>query len=188
MVGAATAASHISWENQLLLLLCAYRYFHDEEKSYGVPSLGGISAKLWTEDLHETVVLIPVCSDCFCPQEKWWEPGWIFQTNRQSFSSVCCIIFWVFGARTCPETAGLLTASLFLDHIDRFKFHHQPALAISILNSLHWTFTTILCTTQPYLIIVCLSANGESACMLFLTQRRLCNMDVVTAVLMLGHS
>ena len=45
-VGAAAAAPRCHRESQPLLLLCAYRHCHNEEKGHRVPSLGGAGTKL----------------------------------------------------------------------------------------------------------------------------------------------
>ena len=47
-----------------------------------------------------------------------------------------CALCDFLGVGTRPETAKLLTASWFLDHIDRSKFRHLSALPRSILNGL----------------------------------------------------
>lgn len=55
--------------------------------------------------------------------------------------------------------ARSLTTSWLPDHI---KFGHLLSLPMSILNSLHWTFTTWTWLTQPYPVIVPLSVSGRS--------------------------
>ena len=53
-------------------------------------------------------------------------------------SSVYCVIFWVWGVYTHPETAGPPT-SWFPDHTARSRFRHMLALCTVILNGPHWT-------------------------------------------------
>ena len=106
------------------------------KKGHILLSLGGTGTKLWRpsgdKDAHTSLQWL-----CVCPQEEWWQCGLIFRKNMQPFSSVCCMIFWVFGEGTHSETDKLLTASCLPDHIDRPKFHHLSARPKSILNSLH---------------------------------------------------
>ena len=60
-VSAAAAAPRYQW-GQPLLLLCAHWHCHDEEKGHGVPSRAALAPNF--DDLRETMMHVPVCSDC----------------------------------------------------------------------------------------------------------------------------
>ena len=106
----------------------------------GIVMMGGTKFR---RPPRETMKRVSVLSDWLsvCPHEEWWWHDSIFRRNRQLFSSLRRVIFWVFGQWTRPETARPLIASWFPD-IDRSKFRHLSALPRSILDGLRWTFAT----------------------------------------------
>ena len=180
-VGAAAAAPRHHRQSQLLLFPCKHWHYHDEEKGHGVASLGGASTKLrrpsrqWCT--YQSAVTVRLSS-------RGMMATWLDFPKRQPFSSVRCVMCWVFGEGTRPETARPLTASWFPDHIDRPKFRHvfsqvnfeRPLVNFRNMNSHHSTLSRRCSSVNEWGI---LPANR------FLTRRWSWNMDMVAAVPML---
>ena len=117
-MGAATVAPLTHWKGQLSLLLCDLVLSCWRKRPW--------SPTFWqhchqTLKTCETVVYVTVCSE-FLYVLKRNGVDMIFPRNRQTFSLVHYMILWVLGVGTHQETAILLAASWFPDHIKRSKF------------------------------------------------------------------